>query len=179
MPDLSAFKPDNLKLPIPVEVMNDEACPRYSSLSISGVRVAESPEWLKEKLQVIGVRPINNIVDVTNYVLHELGRPLHAFDAAAVAGGKVVVRNAEEGEVFVTLDGVVRKLHQDDLMICNAEGPMCIAGVFGGAESGVKETTTSVSQVRSRICAIRRKPNLKKKIILNFKIRYSWCSRHS
>lgn len=144
MPDLSGFKPDNLKLPIPVDVMNDEACPRYSSLTISGVEVAESPEWLKEKLQVIGVRPINNIVDVTNYVLHELGQPLHAFDAAAVAGGKVVVRNAEEGEVFVTLDGVERKLHQDDLMICNAEGPMCIAGVFGGAESGVKETTTSV-----------------------------------
>src|SRR5690606_33895301 len=140
-PDLSLFKPDNLKLPIPVEVMNDEACPRYSSLTISGVQVAESPEWLKEKLQVIGVRPINNVVDVTNYVLHELGQPLHAFDAAAIAGGKVVVRNAKEGEEFVTLDGVTRKLHQDDLMICNAEAPMCIAGVFGGADSGVKETT--------------------------------------
>lgn len=144
MPDLSLFKPDNLKLPIPVEVMNEDACPRYSSLTISGVQVAESPEWLKEKLQIIGVRPINNVVDVTNYVLHELGQPLHAFDAAAIAGGKVVVRNAEEGEEFVTLDGVTRKLHQDDLMICHAEAPMCIAGVFGGAGSGVKETTTSV-----------------------------------
>ena len=144
MPDVSGFKPDNLKLPIPVDVMNDEACPRYSSLTITGVQVTESPEWLKEKLQVIGVRPINNVVDVTNYVLHELGQPLHAFDSSAITGGKVVVRNAEDGEEFVTLDGVTRKLHQDDLMICNAERPMCIAGVFGGAESGVKETTTSV-----------------------------------
>lgn len=144
MPDVSGFKPDNLLLPVPFEVMNDEACPRYSSLTIKGVQVADSPEWLKEKLQVIGVRPINNIVDVTNYVLHELGQPLHAFDADAIIGGKVVVRNANEGEVFVTLDGVERKLHQDDLMICNAEKPMCIAGVFGGAESGVKESTSSV-----------------------------------
>jgi len=144
MPDVSGFKPDNLSLPIPFEVMYDEACPRYSSLTISGVQVAESPEWLKEKLQVIGVRPINNIVDVTNYVLHELGQPLHAFDAGVITGGKVLVRNAKQGEMFVTLDGTERKLHQDDLMICNAERPMCIAGVFGGAESGVKQTTTSV-----------------------------------
>lgn len=144
MPDLSAFKPDHLKLPIPVEVMNDEACLRYSSVTLSGITVKESPDWLKEKLQIIGIRPINNVVDITNYVLHELGQPLHAFDASAITGGKVIVRNAVEGEVFVTLDGVERKLTVEDLMICNAEKPMCIAGVFGGAESGVSTATTSV-----------------------------------
>ncbi|EOR92992.1 Phenylalanyl-tRNA synthetase beta chain [Arcticibacter svalbardensis MN12-7] len=144
MPDLSAFKPDHLQLPIPVEVMNDDACLRYSSLTLTGITVKESPDWLKEKLQIIGIRPINNVVDITNYVLHDLGQPLHAFNVAAITGGKVIVRNAVEGEVFVTLDGVERKLSVEDLMICNAEKPMCIAGVFGGAESGVSMSTTSV-----------------------------------
>ena len=144
MPDLSAFKPDHLQLPIPVEVMNDDACLRYSSLTLTGITVKESPDWLKEKLQIIGIRPINNVVDITNYVLHELGQPLHAFNAAAITGGKVIVRNAVDGEVFITLDGVERKLTVEDLMICNAEKPMCIAGVFGGAESGVSLSTTSV-----------------------------------
>ncbi|WP_069658162.1 phenylalanine--tRNA ligase subunit beta [Arcticibacter eurypsychrophilus] len=144
MPDLSAFKPDHLQLPIPVEVMNDDACVRYSSLTLTGITVKESPDWLKEKLQIIGIRPINNVVDITNYVLHELGQPLHAFDSSTITGGKVIVRNAVEGEVFVTLDGVERKLSIEDLMICNAEKPMCIAGVFGGAESGVSLSTTSV-----------------------------------
>jgi len=144
LPDVSGFKPDNLHLPIPVTVENDQACPRYSSLTISGVEVKESPDWLKDKLKVIGVRPINNIVDITNYVLHELGQPLHAFDADEITGGKVVVRNAAESSVFTTLDEVERKLSSEDLMICNAEEPMCIAGVFGGTKSGVKESTKNV-----------------------------------
>jgi phenylalanyl-tRNA synthetase beta chain len=108
------------------------------------VKVAPSPEWLQKKLLSIGLRPINNVVDITNFVLHEVGQPLHAFDAAKIKGGKVVVRRAEEGEKFVTLDGVERTLSASDLMICNAEAPMCLAGVFGGEDSGVTETTTDV-----------------------------------
>lgn len=144
LPDVSAFKTDNQGRPIPVEVENEKACVRYSSVTITGVEVKESPECIKEKLQVIGVRPINNIVDVTNYVLHELGQPLHAFDADEITGGKVIVKNCKEGTPFVTLDNIERKLSADDLMICNAEGPMCIAGVFGGAGSGVKTETQNV-----------------------------------
>ncbi len=144
LPDVSAFKVDDITASIPVEVKNQDACIRYSSLSISGVRVAESPDWLKEKLQVIGVRPVNNVVDVTNYVLHELGQPLHAFDADQLDGSKVVVRNCEEGTPFVTLDGVERKLSAEDLMICDASKPLCIAGVFGGKASGVCETTQNI-----------------------------------
>jgi len=144
LPEVSGFKPDNLHRPIPVTVENEQACPRYSSLTISGVEVKESPDWLKDKLKVIGVRTINNIVDVTNYVLHELGQPLHAFDADQIIGGKVVVKNCPEGTTFTTLDEVERKLSSEDLMICNAEEPMCIAGVFGGAKSGVTEATKAV-----------------------------------
>ncbi len=144
VPDVSAFKPDNLEKPVPVEVRNDTACIRYSSLSITGLEVKESPSWLKEKLQVIGLRPVNNIVDVTNYVLHELGQPLHAFDADEIKGGKVIVGNCAEATPFVTLDNVERKLSAEDLMICNAEAPMCIAGVFGGAASGVKAATKNI-----------------------------------
>src|SRR5690606_14037124 len=107
-------------------------------------QVGESPDWLKEKLQVIGIRSINNIVDVTNYVLHDLGQPLHAYDAAMIAGNKVVVRKAHEDELFVTLDGVERKLSSEDLIIADAEKPMCIAGVFGGEYSGVTESTTDI-----------------------------------
>ncbi|WP_149526429.1 phenylalanine--tRNA ligase subunit beta [Sphingobacterium hotanense] len=118
--------------------------PRYAGVNITGIKVAESPEWLKNKLNAIGVRSINNIVDVTNYILHDLGQPLHAFDADKIAGNQVIVRKAFEGEVFVTLDAVERKLSADDLVIADAEKPMCIAGVFGGAESGVKEETTSI-----------------------------------
>jgi len=144
IPDLTAFKTDNETLVIPVEVEDLEACPRYSSVAISGVTVAESPEWLKDKLKVIGLRPINNVVDITNYVLHGLGQPLHAFDADKIAGGKVIVKKVAEGTAFITLDDVERKLSADDLMICNAEAPMCIAGVFGGKTSGVDTETKNI-----------------------------------
>ncbi len=143
-PSVEAFKVDNHSLEIPVVVLNPEACPRYSGVTISNVRVTESPDWLKNKLKLIGLKPINNIVDVTNFVLFETGQPLHAFDAAEIQGGKVVVRTSDTGSKFVTLDGNEREMHQDDLMICNATSAMCIAGVFGGLNSGVKETTTSI-----------------------------------
>ncbi|MBO9673706.1 MAG: phenylalanine--tRNA ligase subunit beta [Sphingobacteriaceae bacterium] len=144
IPDLAAFKTDNENLVIPVEVEDLAACPRYSSLTISGVTVQESPEWLKDKLKVIGLRPINNVVDITNYVLHGLGQPLHAFDADKITGGKVIVKKVAEGTPFVTLDDVERKLSAEDLMICNAEAPMCIAGVFGGKSSGVDSATKNI-----------------------------------
>ncbi|WP_222537615.1 phenylalanine--tRNA ligase subunit beta [Pedobacter polysacchareus] len=144
MPDVAAFKTANESLAIQVTVEDAEACPRYSSVAISGVTVKTSPDWLQDKLKVIGIRPINNIVDITNYVLHELGQPLHAFDADHLTGGKVIVKKCAEGTPFVTLDGVERKLSAEDLMICNAEAPMCIAGVFGGKNSGVSETTTNI-----------------------------------
>ncbi len=143
-PDVTAFKVDNTNRKIAVVVENETACPRYSSLTISGIEVKDSPKWLKEKLGVIGIRSINNVVDVTNYVLHGLGQPLHAFDADAIKGNKVIVKTCPEGTIFKTLDEVERKLSADDLMICNAEEPMCIAGVFGGVGSGVKSTTTNV-----------------------------------
>ncbi|QXV67283.1 phenylalanine--tRNA ligase subunit beta [Mucilaginibacter sp. 21P] len=143
-PDVSAFKVDNNDLKIEVIVENEQASPRYSGLTISGLEVKESPDWLKQRLAVIGVRSINNVVDVTNYVLLELGQPLHAFDAAAIKGGKVAVKNVAEGTIFKTLDDVDRKLSADDLMICNADEPMCIAGVFGGAKSGVTEGTKAI-----------------------------------
>ena len=143
-PDVSAFKVDNQDRTIPVTVEAEAACPRYASVTITGIKVQESPQWIKERLAVIGVRSINNIVDVTNYVLHELGQPLHAFDADAITGNQVLVKTYPEGTTFVTLDDAERKLSADDLMIGNAEEPMCIAGVFGGAKSGVKESTTAV-----------------------------------
>lgn len=143
LPDTSAFVPGSGKS-LPVSVEDADACRRYSSVTISGVKVGESPEWLKDRLTAIGVRPINNVVDVTNYVLHELGQPLHAFDANKLSGDKVVVRHAQPGEPFVTLDGVARTLDEADLMICDAEKPLCIAGVFGGMHSGVTEKTTDV-----------------------------------
>ena len=143
-PDVSAFKVDNHDRGIEVVVENEVACPRYSSVTISGVEVGESPKWLKEKLAVIGLRSINNIVDITNYVLHGLGQPLHAFDADEIKGGKVLVKTCPEGTPFKTLDEVERKLSADDLMICDAEKPMCIAGVFGGIGSGVKESTKNI-----------------------------------
>ncbi|MDD6209324.1 MAG: phenylalanine--tRNA ligase subunit beta [Bacteroidales bacterium] len=129
---------------VEVEVLNSEACPRYSGLTICGVTVKESPAWLQEKLQLIGLRPINNVVDVTNYILHETGQPLHAFDRSKIIGDKVVVKTMSEGTKFVTLDGVERTLSERDLMICNTETAMCIAGVFGGLDSGVTEATTDV-----------------------------------
>lgn len=144
MPDVSGFKTDEESLLIDVKVEDTAAAPRYSSVTISGVTVKASPDWLQNKLKIIGIRPINNIVDITNYVLHDLGVPLHAFDADQIKGAKVIVKKCAEGTPFVTLDGVERKLSAEDLMICNAEEPMCIAGVFGGKSSGISETTTNI-----------------------------------
>ena len=143
-PSVDAFKIDDETPAIEVVVENTEACLRYSGITIKGVTVKESPEWLQNRLKVIGLRPINNVVDITNYILHGVGQPLHSFDADKVKGNKVVVRAAVEGEKFVTLDGVERTLTDRDLMICNAEEPMCIAGVFGGLDSGVTEQTKNV-----------------------------------
>lgn len=143
-PSVETFKVDNHNLEIPVEVKNPEACPRYSGVTISGVTIKESPEWLKRRLKTIGLSPINNVVDVTNYVLYEAGQPLHAFDADEIKGGKVVVRTLNSGTKFVTLDGVERSLNENDLIICNAEDGMCIGGVFGGLTSGVKDSTTNI-----------------------------------
>lgn len=143
-PSVSAFHVDNRTLRIDVDVKNKELAPRYCGLTISGIKVKESPVWLQHRLKAIGLNPINNIVDATNYVLHDLGQPLHAFDAAKISGNKVVVKTLVAGTKFVTLDGVERTLHEDDLMICDAEKPMCIAGVFGGIHSGVTEGTTSI-----------------------------------
>ena len=143
-PSEEAFAVENNELPIAIEVKSPEACPRYAGVTIKGVTVKESPEWLKDKLNTIGLRPINNIVDITNYILHAYGQPLHCFDADKVKGGKVVVQTLAEGTPFVTLDGVERKLSDKDLMICNAEEPMCLAGVFGGLDSGTTEETKNV-----------------------------------
>ncbi|BAV09175.1 phenylalanyl-tRNA synthetase beta chain [Filimonas lacunae] len=140
----NSFKTDRTDTAVQVVIENEEACQRYAGVSISGVTVKESPQWLKDRLLSIGLRPINNIVDITNFILHETGQPLHAFDATAIKGNKVVVKNVPAGTAFVTLDEKERKLQAEDLMICNAEEPMCIAGVFGGLHSGVTETTTEV-----------------------------------
>lgn len=144
LPSVDDFKVDNTDLNIEVEIADSEACPRYSGITISNLKIGPSPEWLKNRLKAIGVRPINNVVDVTNYVLFETGQPLHAFDASAVKGNKVVVQKLAEGTTFVTLDEVERKLSANDLIICNAEEGMCIGGVFGGLHSGVSEKTTAI-----------------------------------
>ncbi|WP_289758049.1 phenylalanine--tRNA ligase subunit beta [uncultured Duncaniella sp.] len=143
-PKVGAFAIDTPEGGITVEVENTDACPRYTGVTVRGVTVKESPKWLKDALSTIGLRPINNIVDITNYLLHGMGQPLHCFDVAKIAGNKIVVKNAKEGEKFVTLDGVEHTLDSRDLMICNTEVPMCIAGVFGGLDSGVTEATTDV-----------------------------------
>jgi phenylalanyl-tRNA synthetase beta chain len=143
-PFKNAFKADNQSLPIAVSIENKKGCQRYAGVSIKGVTIADSPAWLKDKLKSIGLRPINNIVDITNYILHETGQPLHAFDADKITGSKVIVKNLPEGTPFITLDEKERKLSGDDLMICNAEGPMCIGGVFGGLHSGVSGSTTNI-----------------------------------
>lgn len=144
LPSVEAFQIDDPTPAIAVEVANEEACLRYTGVTIKGVTVKESPEWLQDRLRTIGLRPINNVVDVTNFILHELGQPLHSFDANKIKGGKVIVNTCPEGTKFATLDGVERTLTTRDLMICNAEEPMCIAGVFGGLDSGVTEATTDV-----------------------------------
>ena len=143
-PDCSEFTVDNNDLPIEVEIENTEACKRYACVSITGCEVKESPEWLQDKLKVIGLRPINNIVDITNYVMMAYGQPMHCFDADMVKGHKIVVRTQPEGTKFVTLDGEEHTLGEHDLSICNAEDPMCIAGIFGGKGSGTYDTTTNV-----------------------------------
>lgn len=143
-PDVSAFHSDLPDGAITVRVDDHDACPRYAGVTIRGVKVAESPQWLRDRLVAIGQRPINNIVDITNYLLHAMGQPLHCFDLDKVTGGEIVVRHCAEGTPFTTLDGVEHKLDSRDLMICNAEAPMCIAGVFGGLDSGVTESATSI-----------------------------------
>lgn len=144
LPSVEGFKVDNKNLVIPVVVESTEACPRYSGLTISNIKVGTSPEWLQKKLRAIGLNPINNVVDITNFVLHEVGQPLHAFDANKIEGKKVIVKTLAKDSPFVTLDSVERKLHEHDLMICDAAKGMCIAGVFGGINSGVTEETTSI-----------------------------------
>lgn len=144
MPSVDGFSVDNQDLTLDVRVDDVVACPRYTGLTISGLAVQESPDWLKQRLLSIGLNPINNVVDVTNFVCHDLGQPLHAFDADKIAGNQVIVQTLPEGTPFVTLDGVERKLTATDLMICDAEKPMCIAGVFGGQNSGVTSQTTSI-----------------------------------
>lgn len=143
-PPVDDFKVDNNNLPIDVELVNSDRCPRYSGITVSDVRVAESPKWLRERLSAIGLHPINNVVDATNYILHAFGQPLHAFDAGKIIGNKVIVKTVEAGTKFITLDDVERTLSDEDLMICNAVEPMCIGGVFGGLKSGVTNDTTSV-----------------------------------
>ena len=143
-PSTSNFIVDNRSLKVDVEVEDAELAPRYCGVTISNVIVQESPDWLKNRLKAIGLSPINNVVDVTNYVLHELGQPLHAFDAQKIKGNKIEVKRLPKDTLFTTLDGVERKLHEEDLMICDAEKPMCIAGVFGGDYSGVTENTSSI-----------------------------------
>lgn len=142
-PSVTKFKVDKRTLKIDVDVKDPKLAPRYCGVTISGVKVKPSPEWLQNRLKAIGLTPKNNIVDVTNYVLHELGQPLHAFDAAKV-NGKIIVKTLEAGTKFVTLDDVERTLHQEDLMICDEKGPLCMAGVFGGKNSGVTETTKDI-----------------------------------
>ncbi|MCJ8167284.1 phenylalanine--tRNA ligase subunit beta [Pontibacter sp. E15-1] len=144
LPSVDDFKVSHTSRPIAVEVENNEACPRYAGVTVSGLKVGPSPEWMQKRLRAIGLSPINNVVDVTNYVLHELGQPLHAFDTDKIKGGKIIVKTVAAGTVFKTLDGVERKLQAADLMICDTDGPMAIGGVFGGEESGVSDETTSI-----------------------------------
>jgi len=144
LPAVDAFTVHSTDFALDVRVEDTEACPRYTGLTISGLTVQESPQWLKQRLIAIGLKPINNIVDITNFVCHDLGQPLHAFDADQITGNQVVVKTLPEGTPFVTLDGVERKLSATDLMICDAEKPMCIAGVFGGQQSGVTSQTTRI-----------------------------------
>ncbi|HEX2395657.1 MAG TPA: phenylalanine--tRNA ligase subunit beta, partial [Bacteroidales bacterium] len=143
-PDVSGFKIENRSFPVDVVIENAKSCPRYAGVSISGIKTGPSPKWLQDRLLSIGMNPINNIVDITNFVLHELGQPLHAFDADELSDRKIIVKNLPEGTPFITLDGVERKLSADDLMICDGEKPVAIGGVFGGLHSGVTEKTTNV-----------------------------------
>ncbi|MCR6719121.1 MAG: phenylalanine--tRNA ligase subunit beta [Chitinophagaceae bacterium] len=144
LPNGNGFKSEKTGTEIEIVIENEQACPRYSGVSISNIKIAESPKWLKDKLKAIGLRPINNIVDITNYIQHETGQPLHAFDTDKIRGNKVIVKNLPDNTPFITLDEKERKLSSEDLMICDAEGGMCIAGVFGGLNSGVTDHTTNI-----------------------------------
>ena len=144
LPSVEEFAIDNEDMPFEVVVENGEAAPRYAGLTITDCKIAPSPEWMQNELRAAGINPKNNLVDITNYVLFELGQPLHAFDADKVEGRKIVVKNCDEGTPFITLDGVERKLSKEDLMICSAERPMCIGGVYGGLDSGVSDTTKNI-----------------------------------
>lgn len=144
LPSVESFAVENQNLPITVTVENEEAAPRYAGVTITGIKVSDSPEWLKQRLATIGIRSINSIVDITNFICHDLGQPMHAFDADKITGNKVIVKTVAAGTPFVTLDGQERKLSDLDLMICNETEPMCIAGVFGGLTSGVTAETTSI-----------------------------------
>ena len=143
-PDVSDFSVDNHDFPVEIIVEDHMACPRYTGIILTGIEVKESPDWLKKRLLSIGLRPINNIVDITNFILFETGQPLHAFDADKIKGKKVIVKKLAKDSLFLTLDGIERKLSGEDLMICNSEEGMCIAGVFGGAKSGVTDATTTI-----------------------------------
>ncbi|HXB92335.1 MAG TPA: phenylalanine--tRNA ligase subunit beta, partial [Puia sp.] len=143
-PPVTAFKADNNSLPVQVSILNRRACERYTGVSIKGITIRESPRWIQDKLNAIGIRSINNIVDVTNFVLHEMGQPLHAFDLEEIKGQKIIVKNLPEGTPFITLDEKERKLSAEDLMICNAEEGMAIAGVFGGLHSGISASTKNI-----------------------------------
>lgn len=144
LPNSNSFKIDNTSVTVEVKVENTKACPRYSGVSISNVTIKESPKWLQQKLKSIGLRPINNIVDITNFIQHETGQPLHAFDADRISGRKIVVKNLPEGTKFITLDEKERRLSAEDLMICDDKEGICIAGVFGGLHSGVTDTTKNI-----------------------------------
>jgi phenylalanyl-tRNA synthetase beta chain len=143
-PNNNNFKIDNNSFPITVTIENTKACQRYSGISITNIKIGDSPLWMQQRLKAIGVRPINNIVDITNYIQHETGQPLHAFDADELKGHKIVVKNLPEGTEFITLDDKKRKLSADDLMICDAKEGVCIAGVFGGLHSGVTGKTKNI-----------------------------------
>ncbi|MBO9657303.1 MAG: phenylalanine--tRNA ligase subunit beta, partial [Chitinophagaceae bacterium] len=144
LPNSNGFKTDNTSLKIQVKIENEKACPRYSGVSIANVKIGESPKWLQQRLKSIGLRPINNIVDITNFIQHETGQPLHAFDADKIGGQTVIVKNLPEGTPFITLDEKERKLSAEDLMICDDKEGMCIAGVFGGLHSGVTSETKNI-----------------------------------
>ena len=144
IPNVDDFKVDNNNLNIDVDIVSSELCPRYSGVTISDIKVQESPKWLKNNLLAIGINPINNVVDVTNYVLHEIGQPLHAFDTEKITDNKIIVKTLKKDSLFISLDEKERKLSEFDLMICNSNKPMCIAGVFGGLESGVTNSTKNI-----------------------------------
>jgi phenylalanyl-tRNA synthetase beta chain len=143
-PSTSNFRIENRTLKIEIEVEKPALAPRYCGVTISGITVAPSPSWLQNRLKAIGLVPLNNVVDITNYILHDLGQPLHAFDAHKIVGNRIIIKTLETGTKFTTLDDVERELHEEDLMICDAEKPLCIAGVFGGKNSGVSESTSAI-----------------------------------